>query len=404
MSGQSGSSTTHESCGTGATQKAGGVGGQWSGYLRGEDGKLGRGGHAPDSTAGGGGGGGYYGGGAGSWSGGGGGSSYAGPLATNVKHEQGVNSENGKVIIKAGCQMVAIEVEGPQTMCFGQEITLKAKVSKPGIKYTWDNGVINGEPFKPPMGVTKYTVTSSDPKECPNSIEIKVNEGGNLKATTTDGIICDGEFTTLIAHGASGEVSWSNGVKDGVPFRPPVGVTTYKLTKEGACGGEDEIRIVVNKIKIKGDMMEETPEHLGGVEVEVSGGSDPYKYKWTNAAGQTVSLSRDLEGVKGGNYQLEVTDGIGCTDKITYTVNTIGEFIEEEGPKLEAEMSVDQKFITVSYPGPFEYEIENMNNEIMITGHSVDSDEVDITKLPPGQYRVSLIYKQIKQYVTFFKD
>lgn len=404
LDGQSDDGTSHESCGRGATQKSGGQGGQWPSYLKGEDGKLGRGGHAPDSTAGGGGGGGYFGGGAGSWSGGGGGSSYAGPEASDVSHEQGVNAENGKVIIRStGCQKMEILVEGPTTMCFGQEITLKGK-SDNSTSFTWDHGVTNGEPFKPPLGTTTYSVKSSSKKDCPATIDIKVNEGGNLKATTTDGTVCDGEFTTLIAHGASGTVEWSHGVKDGVPFKPPVGVTTYKLVKEGACGGEDEIRIVVNKLIFTKEMTPETPEHLGEVDVEITGGTYPYKYKWTNEAGQTVGLGRHLEGVKGGNYQLEVSDAIGCSDKITYTITTIGEFIEDEGPKLEAEIDPEQKFVTVSYPGPFEYKIENMEDETVITGHSVDSDEVDITKLPPGQYRVSLIYKQIKQYVMFFKE
>ena len=76
----------------------------------------------------------------------------------------------------------------------------------------------------------------------------------------------------------------------------------------------------------------------------------------------------------------------------------------ETGPKLEAELSSDQSFITVSYPGAFEFKIETLLNETVITGHAVDSDEVEITKLPPGTYRVSLIYKKIKQYVTFVKE
>ncbi|MBD3638641.1 MAG: hypothetical protein HUJ25_14915 [Crocinitomicaceae bacterium] len=403
--GQSNGGTAHESVGRGGTQTSGGKGGQWPAYLRAENGKLGRGGHAPDSTAGGGGGGGYYGGGAGCWSGGGGGSNYAGPEATDVKHEQGVNGENGKVIIRPGCVMVEIQVEGPTTMCFGEEIVLKGKSENSNSKFTWDNGVKNGVPFKPPMGTTTYTVTSSNPKECSNSIDIKVNEGGPMVATTTEGTICEGEYTTLIVHGASGEVHWSDGVQDGVPFEPPAGVHTYKVTKEGACGGEDEITIVVNKVLIKGSTSPETEQGLGGVEVEVEGGTFPYKYKWTDENGKTVGLGRDLPDVKGGDYQLEVTDVIGCTDKRTFSVNTIGEYKEpDEGPKLEAEISEDQDFVTVSYPGPFEYKIENMENETVITGHAVDSDEVEITKLPPGQYRVSLIYKQIKQYVTFFKD
>jgi Glycine rich protein len=404
LAGQANSDTGHESVGKGGSQKAGGEGGQWPSYFKGESGKLGRGGHAPDSTAGGGGGGGYFGGGAGSWSGGGGGSNYAAADAKGIEHEQGINDENGKVIIRPGCEMVEIQVEGPTTMCFGEEIVLKGKSNR-NSKFTWDNGIKNGVPFKPPMGTTTYTVKSSNSKECPNTIDIKVNEGGVMVATTTEGTICEGEYTTLIVHGASGTVEWSDGVQDGVPFRPPVGVNTYKVTKEGACGGEDEITIVVNKILIKADALEETSDHLGGIEVELEGGTFPYTYKWRNESGKVIGTERDLKGVPGGNYQLEVIDVIGCTDKNTFTINVIGKYIEpDEGPKLEAEISQDEAFVTVSYPGAFEYKIENMNDETVITGHAVNDDEVEITKLPPGTYRVSLIYKQIKQYVTFVKN
>lgn len=403
--GMADSGTTHESCGRGGSQSKGGEGGQWPSYLKGENGKMGRGGHAPDSTAGGGGGGGYYGGGAGSWSGGGGGSSYSDSKATDVKHQQGVNGENGKVIIRPGCSMVAIDVQGPTTMCFGEEIVLKGNSQNGAAKYTWDKGVSNGVPFKPPIGTTTYTVTSSNPKDCPNSIDIKVNDAGVVLATTTEGTICEGEYTTLIVHGASGEVQWSGGVKDGVPFIPPAGVNTYKVVKEGACGGEDEITIVVNKILIdKRKIVTETADHKGSVEVNIDGGTFPYKYKWRKD-GKVISTDRDLHNVLGGDYELEVTDVIGCTDKRTFTINTIQPYIEEdEGPKLEADLSPDQTFVTVSYPGAFEYKIENNNSETVITGHSVDEDVVDITKLPPGTYRVSLIYKQIKQYVTFVKE
>ena len=101
FSGEADNGTDHESCGKGGTQKSGGKGGLWPKYYRSGNGSLGAGGHAADSCAGGGGGGGYYGGGAGCWSGGGGGSSYADPIVcTNVKIKSGVNSGDGKVIIR----------------------------------------------------------------------------------------------------------------------------------------------------------------------------------------------------------------------------------------------------------------------------------------------------------------
>ncbi|MEX1003702.1 MAG: glycine-rich protein [Crocinitomicaceae bacterium] len=329
LDGQSEGKIAHSSCGGGATQTAGGKGGIWPNYLTAEEGKAGEGGNAPDSTSGGGGGGGWYGGGAGSWSGGGGGSNYADSKALEVKHQQGVNAENGRVIINPGCSDLLI-------------------------------------------------------------------------ATTTKGTLCEDEKTTLIVHGSS-NVTWSDGVQDGVPFTPPAGINTYKVKREGKCPGEAEITIVVNQIKIIGSTLEETADHYGSIEIDVQGGTDPYTYTWTQD-GKRVGTDRNLYDIKGGEYEVEVVDAIGCTDKKTFTVIQLKPVEEEApGPKITADISEDQQFVTVGYPGPFEYKVEDMEGHTVITGHSVDTDKVDITRLKPGKYRVSLIYKQIKQYTTFVK-
>ena len=223
-----------------------------------------------------------------------------------------------------------------------------------------------------------------------------------LIATTTKGTLCENEETTLLVHGTN-NVNWSNGVKDGVPFIPPAGVNTYKVTRTGKCPAEAEITIVVNQIKIEGVTTEYTPEHAGAIEVDVHGGTYPYTYKWTKD-GRVVGTTEDLEQAEGGDYQLEVKDAIGCTDRKTFTVIELKPDNEEPpGPKLTADISQDEEFVTVGYPGAFEYKIENMEGVTVITGHAVDSDKVDITRLAPGRYRVSLIYKQIKQYTTFVK-
>jgi len=151
-----------------------------------------------------------------------------------------------------------------------------------------------------------------------------------------------------------------------------------------------------------------TPENLtqlGGVEVQITGGTGPYIYKWSDNKGKQISSQSKLFGMRGGKYFLKVTDKDNCVFEETFRIEVQEEFKEvESGPKLEAELSTDQSFITVSYPGAFEFKIETLLNETVITGHAVDSDEVEITKLPPGTYRVSLIYKKIKQYVTFVKE
>lgn len=165
---------------------------------------------------------------------------------------------------------------------------------------------------------------------------------------------------------------------------------------------------VSNSPVINGVTSDEANSFSGGIDITVSGGLAPYRYLWKNTDGKTLSTMEDLLGVPGGIYDLQVMDANNCVSHTTFTLtitvetDSTTETIDDE-PKLEANLSEDEQWVTVSYPGPFEYKIKNMQNETVITGHSVDSDEVEITKLPPGTYRVSLINKKIKQYVTFVK-
>lgn len=393
---------THESVGQGASQTEGGEGGQWRSYLRGEKGKLGLGGTAADSTSGGGGGGGYFGGGGGSWSGGGGGSSFAAAKATEVKHNIGVQEGHGKVVITPACIAPEIEVLGGTEICHGEEITLTGKSSF-GAEITWSNNIVNGEPFKPFLGDNTYTMKTDNPKECPVTIDIKVKPGKPVIIASKTAV-CEGEEITLDVQDMNGIV-WDNGVKQGVPFAPPVGENKYKVTREGECASEDEIMIRVNKVKIDGHVTQIEGVQKGEVDVLVGGGSAPYTYRWMNGNVE-ISIEKDLNNLAPGTYELTVTDNIGCSETASFTIEEPPAIIDElpPGPRLTAETSPDEAFVTVSYPGAFEYKIENMAGETVITGHSVDDDVVDITRLPKGRYRVSLIYKQIKQYTTFVKN
>lgn len=165
-----------------------------------------------------------------------------------------------------------------------------------------------------------------------------------------------------------------------------------------------------NNITVASELTEDENPFTRGIDVTVSGGKSPYIYKWFDAQGKSLGSKEDLASVPAGVYKLDILDGNNCTANSTFTVtiemevdSTIVEPVIDE-PQIEAELSRDEQWVTVSYPGPFEWKIENMNAETVRTGHSVDAQEVDVSDLPAGKYRVSLIYKQIKQYTSFIKN
>jgi len=155
--------------GGGGTQAAGGAGGAGGPGPDGSPGGLGGGGAGPNGFAsGGGGGGGYYGGGGGeaggggigqegASGGGGGGSSFATPGATDVTHQQGVRSGNGKVVITydppAQSEPQAGDQDHPQTTITSAPKKRRAKHSYVSFESSEPNSSfrcsLDGKTFAP---------------------------------------------------------------------------------------------------------------------------------------------------------------------------------------------------------------------------------------------------------------
>ncbi|WP_338733415.1 HYR-like domain-containing protein [Mangrovimonas cancribranchiae] len=77
------------------------------------------------------------------------------------------------------------------TVCEGDTLTLTGSGAS---TYTWDNGVVNGVPLTPSVGVHTYTVTGTDVNGCENndSITVTVNPNASitLLSTSADQSVC----------------------------------------------------------------------------------------------------------------------------------------------------------------------------------------------------------------------
>jgi hypothetical protein len=51
----------------------------------------------------------------------------------------------------------------------------------------------------------------------------------------------------------------------------------------------------------------------GSIAISVEGGTEPYAFAWIQLDGAYASGEEDLEGLNPGTYQVEVTDGNGCS-------------------------------------------------------------------------------------------
>ena len=195
---------------------------------------------------------------------------------------------------------------GPdQILCIGEQVTLSAAGA---LTYIWDNGITDGVTFTPALGTITYTVTGTDVNGCQNTDQVNVTV--NPLPTVDAGVDqsgCEGVEITLNAVG-SPNVTWNNGVQNGVPFIQPVGAMSYVAydTLSTGCAASDTVRVVVfeNPV-IAGNDVEICPEE--GV---VLTGSGATSYLWNNnvqdgvmfyptETGEYVVVGMDINGCVG---------------------------------------------------------------------------------------------------------
>ncbi|RYM32374.1 hypothetical protein ERX46_13915 [Brumimicrobium glaciale] len=139
-------------------------------------------------------------------------------------------------IVNAGIDIAA---------CENDLITLTA-FNPENANISWNNGVIDGFIFSPPVGISTYTVTA-ERVNCftTDQVQVTINPLPNVDAGP-DYTVCDGDETTLSGSGADTYL-WDNGVIDNVPFTPSLGLTTYIVvgTSVFGCVNTDQVDVEV---------------------------------------------------------------------------------------------------------------------------------------------------------------
>jgi gliding motility-associated-like protein len=134
-------------------------------------------------------------------------------------------------------------------VCDGESIVLNATGTGDNT-YSWDNSVLNGVSFVPPVGQNTYTLTGvSNTTGCINTDQIVVTVNAlPIVDAGQDQSICLGAPISLCAAGANTYI-WNNDVFDCVSFNPTV-TNTYTVvgTDVNGCVNSDDVTITVNPL------------------------------------------------------------------------------------------------------------------------------------------------------------
>jgi gliding motility-associated-like protein len=191
-----------------------------------------------------------------------------------------------------------------QIECDGETVTLSASGA---LDYSWNNGVVDGVPFIPTVGIHIYTVTGTDINGCENddNVQVTINPNPVVEAGANK-VLCEGGSVTLNGIGATA-YAWNNGVVNGVPFVPALGVQTYILVGSFAtgCSSIDSLTVTVHP---NPNVTTHDAEICRGESVTLKGfGSDAYI--WTNGVIDNVPFYP----TNSGDYFVTGTTIFGCS-------------------------------------------------------------------------------------------
>lgn len=246
-------------------------------------------------------------------------------------------SQPALLTLHVEAQPLAVITED-QEICFGTgvgtELTISGGVTGGTISWTPSTGLNSNNTetvIAIPSSTTTYEVQLSDSTGlCVDYASVTVSVINLNVTTVVVDATCgpDGSATANVT-GGSGNYSylWSNGQVTQTASNLQVGTYTVLVT-DNLNGCQDSAFAVVNPSggALVGFISNSTDVTCAGsndgtITVTVVGGQAPFTYDWGPQGSSTSALnSNTISGLAGGNYEVTVTDDLGCTYNVTGNV------------------------------------------------------------------------------------
>ncbi|MFH0894809.1 MAG: choice-of-anchor L domain-containing protein [Bacteroidota bacterium] len=252
--------------------------------------------------------------------------------------------------------------------------------------YTWSNSSSTEDIASLTAG--NYTITITDDNGC-NTIETYSvnNTPGTMSALiNSSNEYCGnglGSVTLTMSGGALPyNYTWNNGSTIEDLYNLHAGIYTVTFTDHVGCEGvrTDTVFNITNGFAANvATVTQETCGNANGaVNINVSGGTTPYTFIWSNAA-----VTEDLTNVAAGNYTVTVTDFAGCSFTLNSTVtNNTGTLAVSFNNVVNESCGDGEGFINIEISGgvsPYTYLWSNSATTQDIIGIHGGSYTVTIT-------------------------
>jgi len=248
------------------------------------------------------------------------------------------NLSSGSYIISASdannCRVTdTIEITAPPALaltdtqkpvsCFGGtdgEAGVKVIGGMPPYRYQWNNDQTSSNATG--LSIGNYQVTVTDANNCIDEIETTITQPSAITIDfTSSSISCAGEADAQIIANASGgtppyKYIWGNGQSNKLNFN--LGEGEYFVTVFDAQDCEiSAVETITPTNSLLVNVIATAPfcqgEATGTATVNVTGGTEPYSYRWNDEQQQE---SKTVTNLAVGDYEVTVTD-INACEQIT---------------------------------------------------------------------------------------
>lgn len=255
----------------------------------------------------------------------------------------GPGSYTGVVTDLNGCQISATaEITEPTAVelaitdvqdvsCFGGndgQASVQASGGTGPYTYQWSNGRTG--PTAQRLRAIPYIVFARDANGCTSNVVIpqpsQPSAPVQLTFAGSQDVDCFGALTGSARVVATGgvppyEYQWSNGSTDPQATDLRAGFYNVNVTDANGCRDElldIEIQQPDAALTIAQSYIDDVScfgVPTGNIGIDARGGTEPYQYLWSNGR-----ITEDLLNIRGGEYDVTVTDANGCTATRSFTV------------------------------------------------------------------------------------
>jgi uncharacterized delta-60 repeat protein len=249
----------------------------------------------------------------------------SGSYSVIVAESGGCISTSNSIIISS-LSIPTVNAGSDISVCFGEIVILSGTGAS---VYSWNQGILNGNPFLPALGALVYTVTGTASNGCTDTdqVTVLVNPYPQINAGP-DQTICPGEMVTLFISTTSlSSVSWDNGVINNVPFTPDsTSMYTVTATSSAGCASTDQVFITVlpysasaHIIPSNDSIICQTDNYLLSTNITSASG-----YQWyLNGQAITGANSNSLLVDSTGSYNVLISDTTLCSNSDTVNIQVL---------------------------------------------------------------------------------